>query len=183
MKKLRKITLLVVLACSLVCAGVTEAASVKMLSVDVQKVFENYNAANVAQAALKEAFDAADRELKDMFDAAMKLQEEIGELNEKAENSALLDSVREKFKNEAAEKLETLRVKEKEFVQFRQDVSKRLSDRRNKELGEQLKAIEGVVAEIAKGKKVDVVLPKNATLFIDDTFDITQPVIDKLNAK
>jgi Skp family chaperone for outer membrane proteins len=122
---------------------------------------------------------AADKELKERGDALTKLQEEIGTLNEKAENTALLDSIREKSKQEAEEKTEILHIKEGEFIQFRQDLNKKLAEHRNKELAAQLKAIEDATAT-----KADIVINKiPGALYVDDSLDITPLIIEELNSK
>ncbi|MDR0693600.1 MAG: OmpH family outer membrane protein [Puniceicoccales bacterium] len=183
MKSRGKIVAAVVAMC-LLCIADVSAAVQKILSVDMQRVFENYESAKTTQVAFSEAVESAERELKEMGDALVKLQEEIGTLNERAENAALLDSVREKSRLEVDEKMEALRVREGEFIQFRQDLNKRLAERRNKELAVQIKAIEDAAAVVAKAKKADIVINKiPGTLYVDDSLDITQLVIDELNSK
>jgi outer membrane protein len=172
-----------VVCCSLVATASTLTAAQKILSVDVQKVFENYEVAKASRAARSEAIAAADRELKEMYDSMVKLQEEISELNEKAENATLVDTAREKFRDEVTQKIETLRIKEGEFMRLRQDVNRKLAERRNKEFIEQNREIEEVAAGIAKAQKADIVLARIAVLYINDSLDITQLVIDKLNEK
>ncbi|MDR0742071.1 MAG: OmpH family outer membrane protein [Puniceicoccales bacterium] len=184
MKSRGKIVTTIVAMCLLCTPGVSAVVTQKILSVDVQKVFENYEGAKVAQAAFSETVVAADKELKELGDALTKLQEEIGTLNEKAENTALLDSIREKSKQEAEEKTEILHIKEGEFIQFRQDLNKKLAEYRNKEFATQLKAIEDATAVVAKAKKADIVINKiPGTLYVDDSLDITPLIIDELNSK
>jgi Skp family chaperone for outer membrane proteins len=179
----RKIVATIVVGCSLVAAGAF-AANQKILSVDVQKVFEEYEDAKASRATYSDSVTAANKEFKEMYDSVVKLQEEIGSLNEKAENTALLDSAREKFRSEAAEKLDVLRIKEEELLQFRQEINKKFAERRNRELLEQGKEIENATAEIAKAKKAEIVLTRvPSTLYVDESLDITQQVIDKLNEK
>jgi Skp family chaperone for outer membrane proteins len=49
---------------------------------------------------------------------------------------------------------------------------------------EQGKAIEDSAAAVAKSKKADVVLNKiPGTLYVDDSMDITNLVVEKLNSK
>jgi Skp family chaperone for outer membrane proteins len=182
MNKSVQIFATVVACCSFVSVADTFAAAQKIFSVDIRKVLENYEDAKATKVTYEESLAAADKELKEMYDSAMKLQEEIGALHEKAENTALIDSAREKFKQEAAEKFETLRIKEEEIIQFRQDFNRRVVQRRNQELLEQMQKIENATATIAKSKKADIVLNKNpGTLYVDDSLDISQLVIDKLN--
>ncbi|MDR2777125.1 MAG: OmpH family outer membrane protein [Puniceicoccales bacterium] len=184
MKSKGKGVVIIVAAWLLCIADVSAAVAQKILSVDVQKVFESYEDAKVAQAAFSETVAAANKEFKELGDALTKLQEEIGALNEKAENVALLDSVREKSKLEAEEKTEVLRIKEGEFIQFRQDLNKKLAEHRNRDLAIQFKAVEDATAVVAKAKKADIVINKiPGALYVDDSLDITQLIIDELNSK
>ncbi|MDR2432501.1 MAG: OmpH family outer membrane protein [Puniceicoccales bacterium] len=183
MKNRGKIVVAVVAMC-LLCIADVSAAVQKILSVDLQKVFESYEGAKAVNAAFSEAVAAAEKELKEMGDALTKLQEEICALNERAENAALLDAVREKSRLEIEEKMEAFRVKEGEFIQFRQDLNKRFAERKNKEFTVQIKAIENAATIIAKAKKADIIINKiPSTLYVDDSLDITQLVIDELNSK
>jgi Skp family chaperone for outer membrane proteins len=163
-------------------SGLSAAPAQKIFSIDVQKVMDNYEVAKASLAAFSADEASASKDLKEMYDAMMKLQEEISELNEKAENTSLVDSAREKFKNEANEKGEVLRVKNTEFLQFRRDIATKLGERRQKELEDQIKSTEIVTAEIAKARKADAVINKACTMYVDDSLDITQLVVDKLNA-
>ncbi|MDR1413396.1 MAG: OmpH family outer membrane protein [Puniceicoccales bacterium] len=184
MNKPGKIIAVAVACCSFVVASDTFAAAQKILSVDIRKILENYEAAKTTRTTYEVSLTAADKELKEMYDSAVRLQEEIGVLHEKSENTALVDSAREKLKQEAAGKIETLRVKEEEIIQFRQDFNRRVVQRRNQEMTDQMQKIESTTATIAKQKKADIVLNKNpGTLYVDDSLDISQLVIDALNAE
>jgi Skp family chaperone for outer membrane proteins len=176
---------MVAVVCSLVFTTTSaSAAALKILSVDVSRVFEEYEDAKKSRISYSEEVAAANKEFREMYDAVIKLQEEIGSLNEKSENQALLDSVREKFRNEVAEKMEVLRMKEEELIQFRNEANRKLSERRNKDIAKQSKEIEDAAATIAKSKKADIVLTRiPSTLYVDDSLDITQSVIDKLNER
>ncbi|MDR2628856.1 MAG: OmpH family outer membrane protein [Puniceicoccales bacterium] len=173
-----------IVAVCLLCMTDVSAVVQKILSVDVQKVFEKYENAKAAQVVFSETVAAANKELKELGDALTKLQEEISTLNEKVGNTALLDSIREKSRQEAEEKTEILRVKEGEFIQFRQDLNRKLTEHKNRDLATQLKAIEDATAVVAKAKKADIVINKiPGALYVDDSLDITQLIIDELNSK
>lgn len=183
MDKVLKYCSIGILGCTLAITSNLSAASQKILSVDLQKVFENYEAAQAAQAAYNADFEAAGQEFRGMYDDGMKLQEEINALHEKADNEALVESAREKYRNEAEEKIEQLRAKETEFLQMRQEANKKFAERRNKELLEQEQAIKEATAIVAKSQKADIVLNKvPGTLYIKDELDITQLVIKQLNS-
>ena len=183
MNKILKYCSIGILGCTLLNTSNLSAAQ-KIVSVDLQKVFEQYEAAKAAQTAYNADFEAAGQEFRGMYDEGVKLQEEIAALNEKAENEALLESAREKYRNEAEEKIEQLRAKETEFIQMRQEANKKFTERRNKELSEQEQAIKEATAVVAKAQKADIVLNKiPGTLYIKEELDITPLVIKELNKK
>lgn len=171
-------------SCTFAVSACAWSNSQKILSVDVQKVFENFEKAKSAQAAYSESVAAADKELREMYESIMKMNDEIKELQAKADNTALTESARNKFKNEANTKMEDMRKKDIEFGQLRQDLNKKLTERRQNEIADQSKDLEAAVAEIAKEKKVDVVLNKlTAAIYVNDSLDISDLVIAKLNDK
>ncbi|MDR3144528.1 MAG: OmpH family outer membrane protein [Puniceicoccales bacterium] len=182
MEKFRKITIAASVACSLMFT-VDAFAAQKILVVDSIKALENHEASKAIFNAFREAHDAALKEFKEMGDSAMKVQEEIEILEEKANNDSLLDSVRDKCRKEAEEKAELFRLKWKEVEQFRHDIERKLAERRSKELADQRTALEKATSAVAKAKKGDIVINKFAVPYADDALDITQAVIDKLNAK
>ncbi len=156
----------------------------KILSVDVQKVFENFEKAKAAQSAYGESVTAADKELKEMYESIVKMNEEAKELQAKSENTALTEAARSKLKKDATAKMEDVRKKDIEFGQLRQDLNKKLNERRQNEIAEQSKALEEVVAAIAVEKKADIVLNKfTSTLYVNDALDISDLVIARLNDK
>ena len=158
------------------------AASQKILSVDVPKVFENYQAATEARKEFGESWAGVEKELKEMYDGIVKLQEEIATLREKSEDSVLVASAREKLKAEVEDRLQTLHNKEEEFLEFRQNVTRKYAERRNREAIQFTDAIVKATTEVAKSKKADIVINKvQGTIYVDDSLDITQLVIDKLN--
>ena len=158
------------------------ASCAKILSVDTQKVFERYNEAQEAQAAYGEAVAAADKELKEMHEEVEKLGEKVNALREKSENTTFTEAAREKYRKEAEEKEELLRIKADEFYRRRQSMNDDLVKRRNEEVSEHIKVINEAVADVAKSKKADIVLSKaTGTVYVDPSLDITDDVIKFLN--
>ena len=158
------------------------ASCAKILSVDTQKVFERYNDAQEAQAAYGEAVAAADKELKEMHEEVEKLGEKVNALREKSENTTFTEAAREKYRKEAEEKEELLRIKADEFYRRRQSMNDDLVKRRNEEVSEHIKAMNEAVADVAKSKKADIVLSKaTGTVYVDPSLDITDDVIKFLN--
>lgn len=158
------------------------APCAKILSVDTQKVFERYNEAQEAQAAYGEAVAAADKELKEMHEEVEKLGEKVNALREKSENTTFTEAAREKYRKEAEEKEELLRIKADEFYRRRQSMNDDLVKRGNEEMSEHIKAINDAVADVAKSKKADIVLSKaTGAVYVDPSLDITDDVIKFLN--
>ena len=158
------------------------APCAKILSVDTQKVFERYNEAQEAQAAYGEAVAAADKELKEMHEEVEKLGEKVNALREKSENTTFTEAAREKYRKEAEEKEELLRIKTDEFYRRRQSMNDDLVKRGNEEMSEHIKAINEAVADVARSKKADIVLSKaTGAVYVDPSLDITDDVIKFLN--
>ena len=158
------------------------AACAKILSVDTQKVFERYNEAQEAQAAYGEAVAAINKELKEMHEEVEKLGEKVNALREKSENTTFTEAAREKYRKEAEEKEELLRIKTDEFYRRRQSMNDDLVKRGNEEMSEHIKAINEAVADVARSKKADIVLSKaTGAVYVDPSLDITDDVIKFLN--
>ncbi|MDR1255952.1 MAG: OmpH family outer membrane protein [Puniceicoccales bacterium] len=171
-------------SCLCVASASAWPTSTKILSVDIQKVLENFEKAKKTRLEYTEAVAVAEKELRAVYEEVMKINDEVKELQAKADNSALTDTARSKFKAEATAKGEELRKKDLELAQLRQDLNKKLTERRQGEIAEQFKELEAVVTEIAKDKKADVVLNKlSSAFYVDDSLDISDLVIAKLNGK
>ncbi|MDR2436430.1 MAG: OmpH family outer membrane protein [Puniceicoccales bacterium] len=181
---MKKLVSVLLFSCAFVGGAFAWPSSTKIFSVDVQKVFESFEKAKAAQEAYNEAVSAADRELREMYEEIVKANDEVKDLQAKADNTALTDAARSKFKAEATTKTEELRKKDLEFGQLRQDLNRRLIERRQGEIADQSKDLEAAVAEIAKEKKADLVINKfTAAIYVDDSLDISDLVIAKLNGK
>ncbi|MDR2720779.1 MAG: OmpH family outer membrane protein [Puniceicoccales bacterium] len=181
---MKKLVSVLLFSCAFAGGAFAWPSSTKILSVDVQKVFDNFEKAKAAQAAYNEAVSVADKELREIYDEIVKINDEVKDLQAKADNAALTDTARSKFKAEAMTKTEELRKKDLEFGQLRQDLNKRLIERRQGEIADQSKDLEVVVAEIDKEKKADLVLNKfTSAIYVDDSLDISDLVIAKLNGK
>jgi Skp family chaperone for outer membrane proteins len=107
---------LVMTVCLLLCVIDISAPLEKILSINVQKIFENYESNKTAQTAFSEAVAAAVKELQEMTNVIMKLQEEMNTLSKGVENAALLDSFCSKFKAKSEEKMETFRIQKRHFI-------------------------------------------------------------------
>lgn len=156
----------------------------KVVTVDLGKVFEKYEVAVKAREVYNKDLEVADKELQNVYNEAVKINEEVQDLTSKADNSALTDSARQKFREEATKKGEILQTKETEFATLRQDVATKFNERRQKEVSEQAKVIEEAIKVVAKSKKADVVINKAAcVLFAEEEYDLTELVIKNLNDK
>ncbi|MDE6432487.1 MAG: OmpH family outer membrane protein [Opitutales bacterium] len=178
---MKKFVSVLLSSCALAAPLCAWSSNQKILTVDIQKVFENYDKAKAAQAAYAESVSAADKELREMYEELVKISDTVKELQAKADNTNLTDSARNKFKNEANAKLEEMRKKDIEFGQLRKDLNEKLSRRRQNEITEQSKAFEKAVSKVAKAKKADIVLAN--AIYNDEATDISDLVTEELNSK
>lgn len=150
-------------------AGTAHAAGIAVL--DAQQVVNGTNAAKRAIESLKDKRDDAQNRInkleKPLIDKRRKLEDQRSVLS----NEQFL------------EKQSELR---KELVQFRaeaQAIQEEL-DRENLKLRKKITdAMRKVVAEMAKKNDYEIVLPKNVLFFADDSVDISEEVLKRVNAE
>ncbi len=137
--------------------------------VDTQKVLENYEKYIEADKLL----DAAEARLKEKLDAMGK---EIETLQERKEKTEL-------FVEEAqtAELEEDIRKKQLE-AQQELNRGREVLLQKQKELFEPIfKEIEKLIIETGKAEKYDLILNKQAVLFVNEKYDITDKLIKAIN--
>lgn len=188
MKKLH-----ILLASLALTAAVALTASaqtdVRLATVDMGHLFENYGRVAEAQKRFQNALEQAQAQAKQMMDEGQELVEEYRRMVEEANNPALSDEARERTEKEAEEKLQTIRDKEREAQQFQSNTQRSLQQQQMNHRQLMMDEIRQVVASIADKKQVNLVLDSTANLaqtnpavvFAAPEFDITEEVLAQLN--
>src|SRR2546422_603698 len=104
MKTIR-LKLLIVCACFGWLLSATGAAEMKIATIDLKKVFDDYNKTRLADASIKEEANGLEKDRKALVDEHQKAMEDYKKALDEANNQAVSADEREKRKKEAEGKL------------------------------------------------------------------------------
>ena len=172
--------------------GVVSSASAQQLkvgTVDMKKVFENYYKTKDAESRINEARNAAKKELEDRMDAYKKGTEDVQKLNEEIQRPELSKEAKEAKSKQRDEKISELKTMEREVREFQATREKQLQEQSVRMRGGIVEEINKVVADRVKAENYDLVFDKSGpslngvpvVLFAKDSYDFTNDVVSALN--
>jgi len=182
--------LLPLLALTLVLGGRSAVAqSLKVGTVDVKRVFENYDKAKAAEAKINETREAAKKELEDRVATYKKAAEDFKKLNEDLAALAPSDDARAEKQKVRATKAAELQSMEQEIRSFQAAREKQIQEQALAVRTELEGEVSKVVADIAKAGHYNVILNKSArtasgvpiVLYSLDEYEFTDDVIKAIN--
>ena len=165
-------------------------AQTRIATIDGKKVTNAYWKTKEALSALKDRREDLMKELKGMGDDLKKGQEEYRKLLDDANDSAVSDQEREKRKKAAETKLKSLSELKERATEFDRNASANLNEQATR-MSERIdEKVRTVVAARAKSAGYTLVLDSTAlgvqnkplVLYANDDTDLTQSVIEQLNA-
>ena len=165
------------------------AQTVKIGTVDMKKVFENYYKTKDAEARINEARNAAKKEMDDRMDVYNKGVNEVKKMNEEIESPALGKEAKETKTKARDEKVGELNTLQREINEFRQTREKQLQEQSVRMRGGIVDEINKIVEAKVKSENFDVVFDKSGpslngvpiVLYSRDAFEFTDEVIKALN--
>jgi len=161
----------IVLFSILSLCSIVNAQDFKLGVINTQKVVENYNKAIEADTELKTLQDRLAGRLKKLEDEIVTMEERLTKqelfLDEDAVRSAKADIVRKQ--DEYRQKLkvgqESLMEKQKELLE------------------PILQEVKDLIIQIGKQEKYSLILDKQAAMFVESKYDLTDSLIQQLNEK
>ena len=161
----------IVLFSILSLCSIVNAQDFKLGVINTQKVVENYNKAIEADTELKTLQDRLAGRLKKLEDEIVTMEERLTKqelfLDEDAVRSAKADIVRKQ--DEYRQKLkvgqESLMEKQKELLE------------------PILEEVKDLIIQIGKQEKYSLILDKQAAMFVESKYDLTDSLIQQLNEK
>jgi outer membrane protein len=170
--------------------GAASQSSVKIASLDMSKIFDEYYKTKKAKDELKDAADAVEKDLRSRDAEIQKAAAEVRRLEEEAENPAYTDEKRAAKRKECDQKRSEYRMMSTQaqdlVVNKKRDLESQQAKVRNVLVEEITKTIqekarkEGYVLVIDKtGKTLSGVSP---FIYVQDALDITADVIKMINA-
>jgi len=141
--------------------------------VDMQMILDKSKMGQQAQQALKEKFAGKQQEFAEEENSIRQLQQAL------ERDQALMSQAELDGKKAALEK----RVNE--FQQKAAEAQKALVDEQNKLGAEIIKPVEGIIAAVAKDKKVSAVFERRQSglLYVDPSIDLTGEIVKRLDAQ
>jgi outer membrane protein len=159
---------LVILGSFMMFWGAANAAD-KIGVVDVRTALFSSNSARDFGEKLKSEFSAEEQKIKSIGDQAQKLQDRI-----KKDGAMMSESERNKIVTE-------LEDKAKEFGYLKNKFETNVNNRKQDFLRDSKPKLDEALMKVARDNKITLMLPKEATLWVDGSLDLTQKVVDILN--
>lgn len=169
--------------------GSAFAADIKIGTVNLQKCFDEYYKTKQAEATLKEAADAYNKERVQLIQEFQKMQEERGKLEEEIAKPELSATAKADKKKESDAKLEDLKKQKNSIDEFDKVRRQQLLDQQNRMKSNIIKEITDKVSQISKAGNLTLVVDisgpsMNGTTIIvyaEDRLDISLDVVRELN--
>ena len=161
----------IVLFSILSLCSIVNAQDFKLGVINTQKVVENYNKAIEADTELKTLQDRLAGRLKKLEDEIVTMEERLTKqelfLDEDAVRSAKADIVR----------------KQDEYRQKLQVGQESLMEKQKELLEPILQEVKDLIIQIGKQEKYSLILDKQAAMFVEPKYDLTDSLIQQLNEK
>lgn len=170
-------------------AAVAPAQDIKVMTVDIAEIFDNYYKTAEARERLEESRDEAQAQLEEMQGEGQAMLEELQALREQMENEALSEQARQTAQQEAQAKMQEIQQKQREVEGFQQTTVRSLQQRQQNFQEIMLDEIRQVILEFRRERGADLVLNTseriggvlNSVLYTDPEWDATQAVLARLN--
>src|SRR4051812_36454918 len=140
--------------------------AVKLVVVDMAKVYDNYYKSQDGNAKLRDAEQKAQEQIEELNKQGQSLVDEYKELVEQSKNAVLTAEARSKAEGDAQKKLEDIQRKQADVQNFRNNTTRSLQQRMKIQRDLLLEEITKVVNDLAKQKGATLVMDKSGpTLF------------------
>ncbi|MDI1320638.1 MAG: OmpH family outer membrane protein, partial [bacterium] len=161
------------------------APDVKLVVVDMAKVYDGHYKTEEANAKFRDAEQKAQEQMEELNKQGQSLVDEYKELVEQAKSTLLTSEARGKIEAEVQRKYEDVQRKNGEVQNFRSNTARSLQQRINTHKSLLLEEITKVVNEIARAQGATLVVDKSgpslfgipSVLYADASYDITEAVI------
>jgi Skp family chaperone for outer membrane proteins len=179
-----KIKLLLTLLSSLTLLSGVAQANIKVLTIDIDKTFNEFHKVIEARKKFDEKIANANKEVQLMVEEGQGLSKQLQESVAKINNPALADGAKVKAREAATEIQRKLKQKENDINQYRKRMATTLKQRQQNIINLHMTDIKDIINQVAEDKGADLVLNKsgNNVFYSRESYEITSDVIGILNA-
>lgn len=164
--------------------GLQAQVAVKVVTIDMEQLFEKYYKTEAQQTKLREDEKKAKESIDTMKKDGEALVAQAKELQEQTKSAILSEEARKKAQADFEAKVGEIRQKEGEIQQFMQQVQQSFQKRLGQFQQQAAEEISKVATEIAKKKGATLVLNQGANavvVYADPSFSITEEVLEAIN--
>jgi len=179
-----KRSILALLCLAFAAATLHGQGAARVATLNMQRVMSEYEEFQQALKKVEGAKKTAEEDVKRRRQELQQLAQKVKETKAKAENEAMFEQdAREKFAERAKEMEQRLKKKRSKFQSYVQSAESEFKKTGQKSLQPLQQNVAETARKIAKERGANIILPLNsgAVLWADESFEITDAVIEKLN--
>ncbi|HUJ72927.1 MAG TPA: OmpH family outer membrane protein [Verrucomicrobiae bacterium] len=166
-----------------------QTPSGRIVTIDLNKIFNDYYKTPIASAKLKETVESFNKEQEEMVNNYKKAIDELNKLRDDQDKPEYSAEVREQKRKAVADKLADTQKLQRDIEDYRTSHRKILEDQTQRMRQTVLKEIEDVINKEARDAGYQLVLDKSGNtlngvslvVFSQDSLEITDDIIKILN--
>jgi len=166
-----------------------QTPSGRIVTIDLNKIFNDYYKTPIASAKLKETVESFNKEQEEMVNNYKKAIDELNKLRDDQDKPEYSTEVRDQKRKAVADKLADTQKLQRDIEEYRTSHRKILEDQTQRMRQTVLKEIEDVINKEAKDAGYQLVLDKSGNtlngvslvVFSQDSLEITDDIIKILN--
>jgi outer membrane protein len=163
--------------------------ALKLVVVDMAKVYDNHYKTEEATAKFRDAEQKAQEQVEELTKQGQTLVDEYKELDEQSKNAVLTAEARAKALADSQKKMQEIQRKQSDIQTFTNNTRTSLQTRYKNHRDLLLEEISKVVIELAKRKGATLVVDKSgptlfgipSVLYSDSAYEITDDVLKEVN--
>jgi len=170
-------------------AGFAQVTGGRIVTVDLNRIFNEYYKTASSSAKLKEQAESYNKEQDELLAQFRKLSEELGKLQEDVEKPEYTEEVKTQKRKVVKDKLDEIKAKETEIQNYRRSHTDLLQQATQRMRSGIIKEIQEVVAKEARDLGYLYVFDKSGNtlngvptvVYSQDALDITEDILKVLN--
>ncbi len=174
-------SILTLTAFSAAALGLSAQPAVKLLTVDMNKLFASYYKTDQENAKLRASEQKAQEEFERMGKEFTQVADQYKETLEQSKKPFATDDAKAKAEADAAKLLEDIQRRQNDINTFKNNTSRMLSQQEDTIRRLLVEEIIKKVAEVAKGKGSTLVMDRNACVYAEAAYDITDDCLAAIN--